>query len=161
MSTEKIKSHWLRRVGHFRVCPRFSHIWVGWNAKWTQKNKTTLSHRRSRLFPVPCRGELHWGPGLFILTREGNLWWPWRLGAWQLLLLSLCTGQEVKFLHGKWQIPLYFGHFPWLFHFFVCFREFWAKRFNSVNAAVFPRSRKLPMSANLIVSDVLLHLSWP
>ena len=40
-----------------------------------------------------------------------------------------------------------FWTFSVIVPFFDCFREFWAKRFNSVNAAVFPRSRKLPMSA--------------
>ncbi len=59
---------------------------------------------------------------------------------------SLCTCKEVKFFHEKWQIPLYFAHFPWLFHFNGCFREFLEKRSNSVNTAAFPRSRRIAMS---------------
>ncbi len=65
---------------------------------------------------------------------------------------SLCPGQEVRFWNGKRKILPYFCHFPRYFRFFAQFREFQQKRSNSVNAAAFPRSQKVPMSGMHAVS---------
>ena len=59
---------------------------------------------------------------------------------------SLCSGLEVNFLDEKQKIQPSYDSFPRFFRFFAYFHEFQRKRLISVNAAVFPRSRKVPMS---------------
>ena len=108
MSAVKIKSRWLDRGWTFCVNPGLLHISVGWYVKWTWKIKPLLQ-RRGQSFPVHCRGEYSRCQGCYRLRKL----FMTSLERWGLTAVhSHCTGQKVKVLHERWQIPLYFGHFP-------------------------------------------------